>query len=63
MKNFAESGLDELGFVLNRAVKKTVTTGINYVLKCITEVEREIGLPPYMVPEDMWEKIAQKFDL
>lgn len=63
LKDFTESGLDEIGFVLNRAVKKTITTGINYVLKCVTEVEQETGLPSYMVPEDVWDKIALKLDL
>lgn len=63
LKDFTESGLDELGFVLNRAVKKTVTTGINYVLKCVTEVEQETGLPTYLVPEEVWERVALKLGL
>lgn len=63
LRDFTESGLDELGFVLNRAVKKSITTGINYVLKCVTEVEKETGLPPQLVPEKLWEKIAKELDM
>lgn len=61
LKDFTESGLDGLGFVLNRAVKKTITTGINYFYKCVAAVEQETGLPTYLVPEEVWEKIARKF--
>ena len=60
LKDFSESGLDELGFVLNRAVKKTIITGKNHVLECVTEVERETGLPPHLVPEEVWENVAEK---
>ena len=63
LKDFTESGLDEMGFVLNLAVKKTITTGINYVFKCVTESEQETGLPPYLVPEEVWERIARRLDL
>jgi len=45
LQDFHESGLDKLGFVLNRAVKKTIITGKNHVLDCVTEVEKETGLP------------------
>lgn len=60
LQDFHESGLDKLGFVLNRAVKKTVITGKNHVLECVTEVEKETGLPPHLVPENVWEKVAQR---
>lgn len=63
LEDFKKSGLDELGFVLNRAVKKTILTGRNYVLECVTEVEKETGLPPHLVPEDEWEKVAKKLNV
>lgn len=63
LQDFTESGLDELGFVLNRAVKKTIITGINYTFKCIFEAEQMTGLPPYLVSEDIWEQIALKLEL
>lgn len=55
--------MDKLGFVLNRAVKKTIITGKNHVLDCVTEVEKETGLPTHQVPEEVWEKVAQKLDV
>ncbi|MBP5197903.1 MAG: metallophosphoesterase family protein [Lachnospiraceae bacterium] len=63
LKDFTESGLDELGFVLNRAVKKTVTTGINYVINCVTAAEKEAGMPPDLIPEEVWDKVALKLGI
>ena len=63
LKDFNESGLDELGFVLNRAVKKTVLTGINYVFKCVSMAQQKTGLPLHLVNEDIWDKIAQELDI
>ncbi len=63
LRDFNESGLDELGFVLNRAVKKSITTGVNYVLKAVTEAEKETGCTPNLVSEEIWEKIALKLEL
>ena len=63
LKDFSESGLDEIGFVLNRAVKKTITTGINYVFKCVLMAEQATGLPLHLVSEDVWEEIALKLKL
>lgn len=63
LNDFNESGLDELGFVLNRAVKKTIITGTNYVFKCVSMAQQTTGLPLHLISEDVWEKIAQKLDL
>lgn len=63
LQDFAESGLDELGFVLNRAVKKTIVTGINYIFKSVTAAEQEGGCAPNRVPEAVWESIARKLEL
>ena len=63
LQDFTESGLDEIGFVLNRAVKKTIITGINYVLKCVSMAQQKTGLPLHLVAEDTWEEIAQELDL
>lgn len=63
LKDFDESGLDEIGFVLNRAVKKTIITGINYVFKCVSMAQQKSGLPLHLVSEDIWEEIAQELDL
>ena len=63
LKDFTESGLDELGLVLNRAVKKSITTGINYVFKAITIAEQMTGCTPNLVSEDVWELIAKKLEI
>lgn len=63
LQDFHESGFGKLGFVLNRAVKKTIITGKNHVLDCVTEVEKETGLPTHQVPVEVWEKVAQKLDV
>lgn len=63
LKDFMESGLDEVGFVLNRAVKKSIVTGENYVLLCIDEVTRRTGLPPQMIPEEVWDAAAEKLGI
>lgn len=63
LEDFTESGLDELGFVLNRAVKKTIMTGINFVFKCVSTVQQITGLPLHLVSEEVWEDAARKFDL
>ena len=58
LEDFTKSGLDELAFVLNRAVKKTITTGVNYVIQCVDGVEKEAGCPVSMASEEVWEKVA-----
>ena len=60
LRDFTDSGLDELGLVMNRAVKKSITTGINYVFKCVTEAQNEAGTTPDLVPEEVWENVAAR---
>lgn len=61
--DFSESGLDTLGLVLNRAVKKTILTGINYSIKCVNRAVELTGLAPYQIPEDIWNKAAKELEL
>ena len=63
LNDFAKCGLDDVGFVLNRAVKKTIATGKNYVLLCIEKVMGKTGLQPQMIPEDVWEEVAKELEL
>lgn len=63
LKDFTESGLDELGFVLNRAVKKTILTGINYSIKCVQRAEELTGLAPYQIPEAVWNSVSKELEL
>ena len=52
---------------LNRAIKKSLVTGVNYFFKCILAMEqraKEMGLASVpQVPESEWEKLAERFEL
>lgn len=63
MKAFAESGVDEYGLVLNRAVKKTMQTGINWFYFAAVDAMKLSGKPLQQVEEDIWDKVAEKLDL
>ncbi len=67
LKDFAESGVDELGMTLNKAVKKSLLTGVNYVLECIRAMEAEaarLGLAAVSdVPEECWRLLEERFGL
>lgn len=58
LKDFEESGLDEYGCVLNRAIKKTLRTGINYFYKTVMEAIHISGKPIGEIPEEVWEQAA-----
>ena len=67
LQDFAKSGVDEVGMTLNRAIKKSLVTGVNYFFKCILAMEqraKEMGLASVpQVPESEWEKLAERFEL
>ncbi len=64
---FAESGVDEIGLTLNKALKKSIVTGVNYFYHCIVAMEAEAkrqGVPSIaQMPEEDWRKLEQRFDL
>ena len=41
----------------------TETSEIEEIRKIVTEVEKETGLAPHMVSEEVWEKVAQELDV
>ncbi len=67
LRDFRESGMDEVGFTLNKAIRKSLLTGINYFYHCILEIDREAraaGLASIAdVPQSAWDKLEKKFDL
>lgn len=67
LRDFTESGVDEMGMTLAKAVKKSLLTGINYFYHCILEIEAEAkrrGLSGLSeVPESEWKKLEEKFNL
>lgn len=58
LQDFTGSGLDECGMILNRAIKKTLVTGVNYFYQMIAEVQNRIGKPAAQVPESIWQQAA-----
>lgn len=63
LKTFAESGVDDYGLVLNRAVKKTMETGINWFYFAAIEAMEMSGTPMQQVGEDIWNRVAEKLEL
>lgn len=64
---FEESGVEEMGMTLTRAVKKSIVTGVNYFYQCVLEVMEEasrMGTKDFaQVPEDFWRQLEVKFEL
>lgn len=59
LKDFAESGMEEMGCVLARATKKTLLTGVNYFFKSVIEATQRTGMPIPKIPEEVWEEVAR----
>ena len=63
LKDFTEAGLDEYGCVLNRAIKKTLRTGMNYFYETVMEAIRISGKPIGEIPEEVWEQAAEHLEV
>lgn len=67
LEDFTESGVDEIGMTLNKAIKKSLVTGVNYFFYCILAMEEEAkrqGLASMTeLPESAWEKLTARFEL
>ncbi|MGN1146974.1 MAG: metallophosphoesterase family protein [Lachnospiraceae bacterium] len=63
LQDFTVSGLDEYGMVLNRAIKKTLVTGINYFYKSVLEAIKLSGKPLPKIPEEIWNQVAERLEL
>ena len=63
LQAFTESGLDEYGMILNRAVKKTLRTGRNYFYYAVCEAIRLSGKPLGETTEDIWQQVAVNLEL
>ncbi len=67
LRAFSESGVDQVGMTLNKAVKKSLVTGVNYFFKCIMAMEIEaqkagVKSIPEM-PQEAWDKLEERFEL
>lgn len=63
LQTFEESGVDDYGLVLNRAVKKTMETGINWFYLAAMDAMKLSGKPLQQVDEDIWNQVAEKLKL
>lgn len=67
LQAFTESGVDGMGMTLNKAVKKSLVTGVNYFFKCIQAMEEEAkkrGAGSMAeLPETAWEPLVERFGL
>lgn len=67
LRAFAKSGVDEIGMTLNKAVKKSLVTGVNYFFRCIQAMEEEAkraGAGSVAeLPESAWEPLIERFGL
>ena len=66
LRSFTESGVDEMGMTLNKAIKKSLVTGVNYFFLCILAMEKtaaEMGVESVKLPQTEWEKLEERFGL
>lgn len=63
LEDFNKCGLDEYGMVLNRAVKKTLLTGINYFYLGVVEAWKLSGKVIAETPEEIWNQVAEKLEV
>lgn len=63
LQAFTESGLDEYGMILNRAVKKTLRTGRNYFYYAVCEAIKLSGKPLGETTEGVWQQVAVNLEL
>lgn len=67
LKDFQASGIDEIGMTLNKAVKKSLVTGVNYFLRCILAMQAEaekVGAGSVAeLPEEAWKVLEERFEL
>ncbi len=63
LQDFAESGLNEYGLFLTKAVKKTLRTGRNYFYEAVCEACKISGKPLPETGEDIWQQVAVNLEL
>ena len=67
LRDFTESGVDEVGLTLNKAIRKSLLPGVNYFYHCILAIDqqaREAGLASIAeVPQSAWDQLETRFGL
>lgn len=63
LRDFEESGIEEYGLYLTKAVKKTLVTGHNYFYYSVCEACRISGKALPETDEEVWRQVAEKLEL
>lgn len=63
LQDFTESGLDEYGMFLTKAVKKTLRTGKNYFYYSVCEACKLSGKSLPETDESVWQQVAKRLEL
>lgn len=67
LRDFQSGGVDDIGMTLNKAVKKSLVTGVNYFYLCITAMQEEAKkagkASPADMPEEIWRQMEERFEL
>lgn len=67
LKDFEKSGVDEIGMTLSKCNKKSLLTGVNYFYLSILAMEEEakkLGVESIAdLPEEVWNRLEEKFEL
>ena len=58
LRDFRESGLEEYGKILTKAIEKTLLTGRNYFYDCVALAAQLYGGPLFEITEEIWEEAA-----
>lgn len=63
LQDFKESGLEEHGLFLTKAVEKTLRTGVNYFYHSVCEACKISGKPLPETDEAVWQQVAERLEL
>ena len=63
LRDFKESGIEEYGLYLTKAVKKTLVTGHNYFYYSVCEACRISGKALPETSEEVWRQVAERMEL
>lgn len=67
LRDFQSSGVDEMGMTLNKAVKKSLVTGVNYFYQCILAMQEEAQKAGKAslsdMPEEIWRQLEERYEL
>ena len=63
LKDFRESGIEDYGLYLTKAVEKTLVTGHNYFYYSVCEACEISHMALPETSEEVWRQVAEKLEL